>query len=377
MKRKLTLLSLSLTVLIAMSGINCTSLPLLSRGKSFELSPQNLTIPDIPVYRARSFESKPAAISANSPGYRISIQAKTTSFYKNSTGVIKLWLENSGDTPVFIYKYGVRPDWLNSDWYSADSGITINPGEKKYTGMISFKIEKQGSTSIKPGVSILAKAKDGKWYDYGNVLMDPISYKVSEPLPNESQYEYKYNALPLFQKINGYITPEEPSVKAMAREIAQKYPGKYNVYQICSVFDIVSNNIAYTSEPEGEDYWQYPNETIRIKSGDCEDHAFLLASLIQALDGTTRIYATDDHMFASIYIGDANHTSKVAEAINRYYSTPLTLHYQTDRYGSWLILEPSGGFYAGSLPVGGRPTMSGGWTFNNTTTLYAFDVMPK
>ncbi|MEM2934467.1 MAG: transglutaminase family protein, partial [Methanocellales archaeon] len=193
------------------------------------------------------------------------------------------------------------------------------------------------------------------------------------PIANQ-QYEYKYNIPSLFRKINDYITPRDPQVEALAKEIAEKYPGKYNIYQICAIFDLVSDNIAYISEPEGEDRWQFPNETLRIKKGDCEDHAFLLASLIQALGGTTRIYATDNHVFASVYIGQVNHTSRIAEAINRYYGTRVAVYYQTDKYGSWLVLEPSGGFYAGSLPVGGRPTMDGGWTLSNTTTLYAFDA---
>ena len=266
---------------------------------------------------------------------------------------------------------------MRNDWYSASSGITVNPGEEKYVGMISFKVDKKETIALKPGVSLMAKTREGNWYDYGNIFLDSISFTVKEPKPNDSQYEYKYNNPQLFQKVNTYITPEDPSVKAMAREIAQKYPGKYNVYQICSVFDAVSKNIAYVSEPEGVDYWQYPNETLRIKSGDCEDHAFLLASLIRDLGGTARLYGTDDHMFAAVYIGEANNTQKVAEAITLYYNTPVTLHYQTDKYGAWLVLESSGGFYAGSLPVGGVPTANGGWTFNNITALYAIDVRPN
>ncbi len=368
MKLKLDLTLISLLILI-ITGVNCIDLE-----KSFELSAENLAIPAIPAYEPRNLESKPAATAYTSPGYRISIQAKSTSFYKNSTGVVKLWLENKGDNSIFVYRYGVKPSWLENDWYSVNSGITFKPGEKKYLGMVSFRVGEQDSFSLKPGVSMLARTKDGKWYDYGNVLMDPISYTVNMPISNNFEYKYKYNIPELFQKVNGYITPSDPSVKALAREIAEKYPGKYNIYQVCGIFDLVSDSIIYTSEPEGEDNWQFPNETLRIKTGDCEDHAFLLASLIQALGGTARIYATDNHMFASVYIDQANHTSRIAEAISRYYGTQLAIYYQTDKYGSWLVLEPSGGFYAGSMPVGGRPTIDGGWTLSNTTTLYAFDI---
>ncbi|MEM2925272.1 MAG: transglutaminase family protein [Methanocellales archaeon] len=363
-------LKLAFFILAILIGVNCIGLE-----KSFELSAENLTIPAIPAYEPRNLESKPASTSRIAPGYRISIQAKSPSFYKDSIGVVKLWVENNGDNSIFIYKYGVKPSWLDADWYAVNSGITIQPGERKYLGLVSFKVEAQNSFHLKPGVSLLARAKDGKWYDYGDVFMDPISYTVNLPI-SKQEYEYKYNFPALFKKINDYITPSDPSVRALAREVAEKYPGKYNIYQVCAIFDLISNSIAYTSEPEGEERWQFPNETLRIKRGDCEDHAFLLASLICALGGNARVYATDNHVFASVYIGQANDTSKIIEAINRYYATRLAVYYQTDKYGSWLVLEPSGGFYAGSLPVGGRPTLDEGWTLSNTTTLYAFDAVP-
>lgn len=43
----------------------------------------------------------------------------------------------------------------------------------------------------------------------------------------------------------------------------------------------VSENIRYESK-DGRDPWQFPDETLFLKSGDCEDIAFLLASLLLA-----------------------------------------------------------------------------------------------
>lgn len=45
----------------------------------------------------------------------------------------------------------------------------------------------------------------------------------------------------------------------------------------------VVDNIEYVSDPEEQellDYWQFPAETLAVKKGDCEDCAFLLASLL-------------------------------------------------------------------------------------------------
>jgi predicted transglutaminase-like cysteine proteinase len=41
------------------------------------------------------------------------------------------------------------------------------------------------------------------------------------------------------------------------------------------------NQIEYTAEPQGEDYWQTPHDTMTLKTGDCEDVAFLLEYLLK------------------------------------------------------------------------------------------------
>jgi transglutaminase-like putative cysteine protease len=49
--------------------------------------------------------------------------------------------------------------------------------------------------------------------------------------------------------------------------------------------DWVSKNINYTLDSEvhaTEEYWQYPNETLTLGTGDCEDFSILLCSLLRA-----------------------------------------------------------------------------------------------
>jgi hypothetical protein len=49
--------------------------------------------------------------------------------------------------------------------------------------------------------------------------------------------------------------------------------------------DWVGNNIQYRSDSEihGEsEFWQFPNETIQLRTGDCEDFSLLLCSLLRA-----------------------------------------------------------------------------------------------
>lgn len=48
--------------------------------------------------------------------------------------------------------------------------------------------------------------------------------------------------------------------------------------------DWVGNNIEYKydSEVYGKEHWQLPKETIQRRTGDCEDYAILLCSLLRA-----------------------------------------------------------------------------------------------
>ncbi len=110
------------------------------------------------------------------------------------------------------------------------------------------------------------------------------------------------------------------------------------------------------------------------KSGDCEDHAILLASMIEAIGGATRIILIENHAFVSVYIGDESHASKVIEAIKNYYDVELPFVRWVDNGERWLILESTGGYYPGDLPVGAKFTLDG-WTFTETQKVYFVDII--
>ncbi len=86
--------------------------------------------------------------------------------------------------------------------------------------------------------------------------------------------------------ISDYIRPYEPAVVELARKIG-KEPFSDNLLEnIKLAYYWVSNNIMYVSDMDMwgvRDYWQLPSTTIRLGTGDCEDQAILLASLLRAL----------------------------------------------------------------------------------------------
>ena len=73
-----------------------------------------------------------------------------------------------------------------------------------------------------------------------------------------------------------YVTPNDPSVQAQLLEIGN---------DLNTIYSWVGENIRYEFDSDiygTEEYWQFPYETLALKTGDCEDQAFLLASLARA-----------------------------------------------------------------------------------------------
>ena len=81
-----------------------------------------------------------------------------------------------------------------------------------------------------------------------------------------------------------YITPADPSVTNLRDEILQESLAVLTPDWM-KFRDWVGNKIEYRydSEVHGErDFWQFSNETIQLKTGDCEDFSILLCSLLRS-----------------------------------------------------------------------------------------------
>ena len=183
----------------------------------------------------------------------------------------------------------------------------------------------------------------------------------------------------------------QQDVRGTAVVLAKRFEGNYNVYQLCEIFEYVKVNISYVNDPKGnENYWACPDETLELGAGDCEDQALLVASMITSISGTTRVYLTDTHAFAAVYIG-ASDTIRdgILEAMDTYYGTKLSYTWFEDDLGFWLVLDPISSMHSGGLPLGSEPVsalsssvLSTGtsdgttypWEFSETETLYIIDV---
>ena len=91
-----------------------------------------------------------------------------------------------------------------------------------------------------------------------------------------------------------FLTPDDPEISALVQEITEDFSEKgfWKDYQ--NIYRWIMKNIEYSRDsptpllPEaingtldwGKDFWRLPVETIRDGTGDCEDIASLLASML-------------------------------------------------------------------------------------------------
>jgi transglutaminase-like putative cysteine protease len=85
------------------------------------------------------------------------------------------------------------------------------------------------------------------------------------------------------ERVKLFVTPREPSVVALKDEVLKGAALKLKDW--IALRNWVGDNIQYRHDEDVygvREYWQFGNETISLKTGDCEDFAILLCSLLRA-----------------------------------------------------------------------------------------------
>ncbi|MDD3245530.1 MAG: transglutaminase family protein [Methanosarcina sp.] len=342
----------------------------------------SFTFPAIPSYSTTKKELTPVLRTPLQPGFSLSSSYQTSEFYQGGISYFKISIKNEGRNPIFIDRYGVSVNASENQVFSEDCGALLIPGEEQNLGIIAVQVPEGEKASFSIVLWLLASTSEGKWHEYDPYFMKGYTADL-KPMPEKSTPKYKYNPAYYFKKINRLVESAEPTVRSKAAEVARSYPGAYNIYQVCALFDMVKEEVEYVSDPRGNDIWEPANVTLRIGAGDCEDQAILLSSMLEAVGGTTRVYLTDTHAFAAVYIGNGtNSTDTAIKGIRAYYGN-VDVNYLTDEYGSWLMLDPTSSLYAGGLPgktaqakvqaVGENETYRS-WTFLNTSTVKVIDI---
>jgi len=88
-----------------------------------------------------------------------------------------------------------------------------------------------------------------------------------------------------YSVISSYVTYDDPEIKAMAQALMSSSLGMSDIQRVNYVLKFVQG-IPYQYDIDGkgvQEYWKLPAETLWEGKGDCEDHAFLFASLVKAM----------------------------------------------------------------------------------------------
>ncbi len=109
------------------------------------------------------------------------------------------------------------------------------------------------------------------------------------------------NGLPKTEsEFKSYITPQCPQVVQTLRSILGDPPYEVSQTGFDGIRTWVANEIDYVSDEKHSwgDYWQTPEETLRLGTGDCEDFSILLCSLLRAYG------IAAEHVYVAIGVDD-------------------------------------------------------------------------
>lgn len=141
-----------------------------------------------------------------------------------------------------------------------------------------------------------------------------------------------------------FVTPDDPLVRGLVLNITGGWTDKSSTEELLSdlkkLYDWVVDNIDYRydglypvlpDKPMGnlsfvDEMWQMPSETLKLRMGDCEDMAILLASMIRAYGASAELIVIENetigHMAVQVPLGKGGII--ILDPAGRYYTRSET-----------------------------------------------------
>ena len=139
------------------------------------------------------------------------------------------------------------------------------------------------------------ESKDSSDFTDGNYCLDIVDKK------NSNYYSKKIKEACDYLEVRDFalkIINENDKFKEKA-DLHYKYR---TFIQSCAICKYVNEKWQEVSDPQGEEYFAKASETIQHFQGDNDDYAIVLASLIKAIGGETRIVWSNGYAYPEIKI---------------------------------------------------------------------------
>lgn len=121
-----------------------------------------------------------------------------------------------------------------------------------------------------------------------------------------------------------------------------------------SIFKEINSRWTYVSDPKGREYFAPIGESLDLMAGDCDDHAVLMAALINAVGGEVRLVRTTGHVYPELLIGDDARLERAAHLVRKVLFVKevgeAPLYHHTDADGRhWINLDYTRRYPGGEL----------------------------
>ncbi len=127
----------------------------------------------------------------------------------------------------------------------------------------------------------------------------------------------------------------------------QKSVELMSVIQSFAIFKSINSHWNYVPDPKGQEYFSKASRTIANRdkekglfSGDCDDHAILMAACLKSVGADARIVLTKDHAYPELNLGKRNNAEIASYYLRKLFPSAKTIHYHTDKEGNyWLNMD--------------------------------------
>lgn len=262
--------------------------------------------------------------------------------------------------PLFIILHKLIPD---PDWVFHSDRILLFIAT---IGVVEIIIQgMKGLVTFAMVVALVWLTYGSIWGSYGfaDVYKDykyMIYAMIDSPHPEDIILD-KFKYFPNESEIKKAIDIENHAVRNFALSATTKHFQEFNddsefstLIHCLAVFKEINGNWNYVSDPKSREYFAKASESIMHLSGDCDDHAILMAACIWFVGGEPMLIHTTGHLYPLVKIGNKGEIEKVNYLINRQLfkqeSAGAKIHYYIDEHGdAWLNLDYTADYPGGKF----------------------------